>query len=222
MTAQVSQAEAKPQETQEKTPSQSFSELRKQLEAEKQEKEAMKKRLEALERAPKIQKPIEDEDESDEPYVEPKTLKRKLAAFEQTIEEKIDKRAEEKARAMMNEEKRVNYYKQNPDFEEIMNADVVQKFAQKYPNIAESLMKMPDTFERQQLVYENIKALGVNKKEEAPKIQDTIQNGRRKQNIFYHPADGSPPYAGQADFSPSSQKNAYEKLKQLKARIGVS
>jgi hypothetical protein len=94
-----------------------------------------------------------------------------------------------------------------------------EKFAQKDPELAETILNMPDSFERQKLVYKSIKALGVHKPEvQAPSIQDKIDANRR--SPYYQPSGpGSAPYQSQGDFSPAGQKNAYAKMKELQNRL---
>ena len=129
-------------------------------------------------------------------------------------EEKERKKLEQKALA---EERRNTWMKNNSDFYEVMNH--AQKFAEKDPELAETILEMPDTFERQKLVYKNIKALGLHKKEE-PKstIQETVNKNQR--SPFYQPSGiGTAPYASQSDFSASGQKNSYDKMQELKNRL---
>lgn len=169
----------------------------------------------------KAQPSDDDDDNSDEPYVDRKLLSKKLSKFEKQMEEKIEKKAEEKARGLMFEQNRSNFLKQNPDFNEIMSPEVLQKFVEKHPDVAEDLLSMPDTFERQRLVYRNIKALGVHKKEEPKQnIQDKIDQNKR--SPYYQPSGiGSAPYQSSGDYSPSGQKNAYAKMKELQSKLRI-
>lgn len=161
----------------------------------------------------------EDDDNDDEPYVDKKRLDKKLSSFEKKLEEKIDKKAEEKAKMLIEHQKRENWLKQNPDFYEVMQH--AEKFAQKDPELAESILEMPDTFERQRLVYKNIKALGLHKPEaKQPSVQEKIDANRR--SPYYQPSGvGNAPYAAAGDFSPVGQKNAYDKMQELKARLRI-
>jgi hypothetical protein len=79
---------------------------------------------------------------------------------------------------------------------------------------------MPEGFERQKLVYKNIKALGIHKKDEPkPSIQDKVDQNRR--TPYYQPTGvGTAPYANAADFSQSGQSAAYKKMKELQKRLG--
>ena len=80
---------------------------------------------------------------------------------------------------------------------------------------------MPEGFERQKLVYKNIKALGVHKPEQKqPSIQDKVDANKR--SPFYQPNGvGSAPYSSVGDFSAGGQKNAYEKMQQLKSKLRI-
>jgi hypothetical protein len=159
----------------------------------------------------------EEEEDDSEPYVDHKRLTKKMAAFEKNIEKKIEQKAEEKARLLLAEQKRESWIKNNPDFYDVLqHAD---KFAEKDPELAETILEMPESFERQKLVYKNIKALGIHKPDPGPStIQQKIDANRR--SPYYQPSGvGTAPYNSQGDFSPTGQKNAYEKMQQLKKTL---
>lgn len=160
----------------------------------------------------------EDDDDSSEPYVDHKRLSKTLSSFEKKMEDKIDKRAEEKARLMLAENKRNDFLRNNPDFYEVLQH--AEKFAQKDPDLAESILEMPESFERQKLVYKNIKALGLHKPEvKQPSIQEKVDANRR--SPYYQPSGvASAPYSGGAgDFSPVGQEAAYKKMQELKNKL---
>lgn len=175
-------------------------------EAEKQTQEALAKK----------NAPIE-EDEDSEPYVDHKRLNRTLSSFEKKMEEKIDRKAEEKARSMIDQNKRDNWLKNNPDFYDVLQH--AEKFAQKDPELAESILEMPEGFERQKLVYKTIKSMGLHMPEvKQPSIQDKIDSNRR--SPYYQPSGvGTAPYASHSDFSANGQKDAYSKMQELKKRM---
>ena len=196
-----------------------FAQVRKQLDQERQarlqaeeERAQLKKQLEERTRGPK-----DDDDDDDEPYVDKKKLDRKLSMFERQLEEKIEKKAEEKARSLIEKSKQESWVKNNPDFYEVLNH--AQTFAEKYPELAEDILEMPEGFERQKLVYRNIKAMGVHKPaEKQPSIQEKVDANRR--SPYYQPSGvGTAPYASNGDFSQVGQKNAYAKMKELQARL---
>jgi len=200
-----------------------FRNLERKLEQERQGRLQAEERALAAEKAAQERSRIsplnEDEDNDDEPYVDHKKLNRKLANFEKNMEQKIDQRAEAKAIQLVEAERRNNYLRENSDFDKVMNSDTVQKFADKHPKLAENILRMPDGFDRQKLVYETIKAMAIDKPEQKQSsIQETIDANRK--SPYYQPSGvGSAPYASAGDFSASGQKNAYEKMKELKNRL---
>ncbi len=178
------------------------------LEAEKMVQEAQTKKLQN-----------DDDDDDSEPYVGHKQLNKKLSKFEQTLSQKFDKSVEEKARGMIQEERQQTWLKNNPDFfETIKQAD---KLAQRDPELAETILAMPEGFERQKLAYRAIKNMGLDKPEvKAPSIQEKIDANKR--SPYYQPSGvASAPYAAAGDFSPQGQKQAYAKLQELKNKLRI-
>lgn len=209
----------------EKTPQQSFAEMRQIIDETRKEKAQMQQKIAKLEEmAEKASErkaapaPVVDDEETNDPYVDNRTLNRKLQRMQEDFEKKMDQKAEEKAKTMIAGERRDAYLRQNSDFRKIMESDLVQKFAEKHPEVAESILAMPESFERQKLVYSNIKALGLHKEEE-PKVPIQQQIDHRKKNYYYIPGQvGSAPYAAVADYSPASQKLAFQKMRALQGR----
>lgn len=197
-----------------------FANMRKMLEEERRERIALQVKHEALESEKSKwtkKDPVEEEDE-DEPYVDPKTLNKKFGAFRAEMDALIEEKAEKKAQAIMQEDKKDLYLKTNTDFHDTLAPDILQKFADQHPGMAEAILRMPEGFERQKLIYEAIKSTGVNRKEEKSSIQDTIN--KNKQSHYYSPSGvASAPYSAQGDFSVTGQKKAYEKLQELKSRM---
>lgn len=162
----------------------------------------------------------EDDDDDDEPYIDKKKLAKKMTSFEQKLEEKIERKAEEKARMLLQQEKREDWLRRNSDFYDVMQH--AEKFATHDPELAETILAMPEGFERQKLVYKNIKALGLHQeKPKEPSIQDKIDANRK--SPYYQPSGvGAAPYGHKGDFSSSGQKNAYEQMQALKQRLRLS
>jgi actin-related protein len=161
---------------------------------------------------------VDDEDDPSEPYVDHKKLSKKLAKFGEQTQKQTKQEIQSAVQIALREERQSNWLKQNPDFYNTLKH--AEKLAQLDPDLAESILEMPESFERQKLVYKNIKALGLDR--EAPKqpsIQEKVDANRR--SPFYQPSGvGSAPYAGtQSDFSPQGQKSAYDKMKDLQARM---
>jgi hypothetical protein len=109
--------------------------------------------------------------------------------------------------------------KQNPDHEEIMKH--ANKLMEVDKELAETILEMPENFERYKLVYKTVKSLGLHK--EKPKelsIQDKINSNMK--SPFYQPSGiGTAPYSARGDFSLSGQRSAYEKMQELKSRLRI-
>lgn len=195
-----------------------FAQIRKQLEQERQARllaEARAKELDA-----KIAEKFKEEEDDDDLYVDKKNLVKHLQTFEQKMEKIIEEKAAQKARSLLEEEKKELYLKENKDFHEVMTEENLEKFATEHPALAKSLIQMPDSFERQKLVYENIKALGIKKEKERQSIQATVDS--RARGPYYQPTNvGSAPYTPLGDFSPAGQKSAYAKMQELKNRLRI-
>jgi hypothetical protein len=184
---------------------------------EKKVAEERSARLEA-ERLLQERNNVQDEDD-DEPYVDQKKLDKKLAKFGQSTQQEIHKSMEMTKEAVKDELRKEMWLENNPDFYDILqHAD---KFAQKAPQLAESILRMPEGFERQKLVYQNIKAMGINQPE---KKESSIQQkiDANKKSPYYQPSGmGTAPYASVADYSPQGQKQAYDKLQELKKNLRI-
>lgn len=194
------------------------------LEEERASRKSVEERLSMLEKqAPRSESNMDDEDENSvsEPYVDHRTLKKELKKTIPQLKEEAKKELREEMKKEFERDRINAYLKANPDFETIMQPEMVQKFVDKHPQLAEGILSMPDGFHRQKLVYENIKALGVHKKEEprAP-IQETIDKNRR--SPYYVPSGvGSAPHNFGGDFSDAGKKNGYAKMMEMKSRLGL-
>jgi len=189
----------------------------KQLEQERRAREEAEKKARELE-ARKPYKEDDDEDD-DEPYVVKKKLKKELSQFGQQAMEQTKSEIQNAVHSALAEERKQNWLKQNQDFYDVLqHAD---KFAAHDPDLAETILAMPEGFERQKLVYKNIKALGLHKPAQtAPSIQEKIDANRR--SPYYQPSGVSPsPYGMSGDFSAAGQKNAYQKMMELKNKLRV-
>lgn len=185
------------------------------LEAQKRAEDAEKKLQEYSQRS----QAKDDDDDDSEPYVDHKKLNRTFASFEKKMEDKIEKKAEEKARRMLDDNKKSDWLKRNPDFYDVLQH--AEAFAQRDPDLAESILEMPEGFERQKLVYKNIKALGIDKPaQKQPSIQEKVDANRK--SPYYQPSGvGSAPYASTGDYSAAGQKNAYQKMQELKNKLRI-
>ncbi len=169
------------------------------------------------ERTKSVTQNSNDDEEDDEPYVDKKKLNKTLQRFGEQTQKQTQSEIQNAVAMALKEERRQNWLKQNSDFYDVMqHAD---KFAEVDPELAETILEMPEGFERQKLVYKNIKALKLHEpKRQEPSIQQKIDANRR--SPYYQPSGvGSAPYASAGDFSAQGQKNAYDKMLQLKAQL---
>jgi len=183
-----------------------------QLAAERAEKERL---LQELQQKQKNQS--DEEEEDTEPYVDHKKLKKEQAKLGQQIKQETQTEIQRAVQKALNEERKQSWMKNNPDFYDVMQH--AEKFAQMDPELAETILEMPEGFERQKLVYKNIKALGLHKPQaKEPSIQDKIDANRR--SPYYQPSGvGAAPYSQVGDYSNQGQKQAYEKMQQLKNQL---
>lgn len=164
----------------------------------------------------------DDDDDSDEPYVDKRRLKKTLGNVVKQVSSDTDTKIQNAVQSALAAERQTQWLKNNPDFYEVMNH--AQTFADKDPELAETILSMPEGFERQKLVYRNIKSLGIHKKPEAtPTIQDKIDANRR--SPYYQPSGmGAPGFGivnGGKDYSPAEGQNAYKKMQELKSRLRI-
>lgn len=179
---------------------------------ERAKREEIEKRMQEM-----TQVKQEPEEEDTEPYVDHKKLTKSLTKFGQNTQTEIQK-AMQQAKHMAKEELKQEFFLENtPDFYQVL--EHAEKFAQKAPRLAENILKMPEGFERQKLVYNTIKELGLDKPEaKQSTIQEKIDSNKR--SPYYQPTSvGASPYASASDFSASGQAQAYEKMKELQARL---
>jgi len=159
-----------------------------------------------------------EEDDSD-PYVDNRKLDKKLARFGEQAKQQTQSEIQKAVGMAIQEERRQNWLKNNGDFYEVLqHAD---KFAEKDPELAETILQMPESFERQKLVYKSIKALGMHLPEQKQaSIQDKVDANRR--SPYYQPS-GIPnsPYVSSGDFSDAGKKQAFDKMKELQKRMRI-
>lgn len=162
---------------------------------------------------------IEEDDESLDPYVDHKRLDKKLNNFGKNTQSEIQKAMTQAKEMAKDELKQELFLENNPDFFQVL--EHAEKLAQRAPQLAENILRMPQGFERQKLVYNTIKELGIHKPEQKqPSIQEKVDANRK--GPYYQPsAVGAAPYHSQSDFSPSGQKQAYEKMKELQSRLRI-
>jgi hypothetical protein len=205
-----------------------FANLRKK--AEKLEKEAQFEREQRIrlestlemmrsQPAPQKKEPVEEEEEDDgEPYVVKKALDRKLTQHTNRLMKEIERKAEEKAMQLFEKQKQQNYLNEHRDFNEVLNPENLQYLVDNHPEVANSILEMPEGFARQKLAYQTLKAFK-QKEEKRASIQETINNNHK--SLYYQPSQyGNPPSATTMDFTPQGRKQAYDAMKKMMAGMG--
>jgi hypothetical protein len=183
-----------------------------QLEQERAIRLETEKRLQEL-----SQSKLHEDDDDDEPYVDKKRLKREQERFGNQIKQETQSEIQKAVQHALKEKEKQDWIRNNPDFFDTLNH--ADKLAIEHPDLADTILKLPDTFERQQLVYQNIKKLGLHKdRPKEPSIQEKIDSNRRSP-YYQQGGIGSPAYNSVSDFSASGQKNAYDKMQELKSRL---
>lgn len=189
-----------------------------QLEQERQARIQLEQRLSEIE---KSKRNIEDdEDDDSEPYVDKRKLAKTTTKVKQEIRQETQQDVKQAIQLALEQDRRDRWLEANPDFEETMSH--ADKLAQMDPELARSILAMPDNFERQKMVYRNIKLLGVNKPK-AP--ESTVQQkiDANKRSPYYQPSGvGSSPYGVQnGGFNVSEQqgKDLYAQMKETQKRM---
>lgn len=188
-----------------------FSQIRQQLEREKQEKQYLKEEIEKLKKV--TQEKLGDDDDYDEPYIDRKRLKKELGKVVEQTKAETDTKIEQIVAKALSEERKQAWLKEHPDFEEVVSH--AQKVEDHDPDLAKMILRMPDEFDRYKMVYKHLKATGMHKPPEAKtSIQDKIDQNRR--SPYYQPSGvAAAPYNNTGDFSDSGRKNAWHKMQEL-------
>lgn len=183
-----------------------------QLQVERAERERLQAEL-----SQRQQPAVTDDEDDSEPYVDHKRLRKEQAKFGQQIKQETQTEINKAVQMALKQEREQNWLKNNSDFNDVMQH--AERFAQLDPELAETILEMPAGFERQKLVYKNIKALGLHKPQaKEPSIQDKIDANRR--SPYYQPSGvGASPYSSGSDYSNTGQKQAYEKMQALKSSL---
>lgn len=188
--------------------------FKRELDRERQLRIAAEQRAEEA-----LRKKVTDDEDDDEPYIDKKKLNKTLEKFGQEKKQETQSDIDRAVHKALNNERQQNWMKSNSDFYDVMqHAD---KLAQLDPELAETILQMPEGFERQKLVYKNIKALGLNKPQsKEPSVQEKVDANRR--SPYYQPTSvGAAPYSQVGDYSATGQKQAYDKMQLLKKQLRI-
>jgi len=217
--------------TQDATPSKpndkeyNFAQLRKKQEQteyelikEREERARLSEQVEAL-KSQKPQANSDDDDDSSEPYVDHKKLKKEIRKLKEENETIITKKAEEIANRMFEQERKNNEgYRLKtmyPDFNEVLTEQNAQKLSERYPELADKILKVSDEQLRKEMAYQTIKSMNLHKPDPTP-TNTQEQINQRQRSVFYHPSGiASPPAVNSSDFSDVGKKQAWEKMQSL-------
>jgi hypothetical protein len=168
-----------------------------------------------------LQRKRDDDDEDDnEPYVNPKKLTKTLNKFGEQTKKETQTEIQKAVQQALKEEKERRFLEDHPDFYEVLEQHA-EKLMTVAPRLAQRILELPQGPERSKLVYENIKTLGLDKPaQKQSTIQEKIDQNRR--SPYYQPTGiGAAPYASVGDFSDTGQKNAYDKMQELKRNLRI-
>ena len=136
------------QETKPSDKEMNFRALENRLRNEQLEKQELQRQLQL---AQQQARPVQQEEEDDnEPYVDRKKLNKTLSRFGEATQGEIQKAMEIAKQSAKEELKQEMWLENNPDFYDTLKH--AEKFAQRAPKLAETILRMPEGFERQKLV----------------------------------------------------------------------
>jgi len=160
-----------------------------------------------------------DDDEDDEPYIDKRKLKKVLGNYDSQNKQQTKSEIQKAVQQAIYEERKSAWLDKNKDFYDVMQH--AGKLPEYDSELADTILAMPDTFERQKLVYKNLKALKLHEDKKEESIQDKLNANRR--TPYYQPSNvGASPYSStHSDYSLDGQKKAYDKLLELKSRIKI-
>lgn len=189
---------------------------RRELEEEKARRLEAEKRAQEIERM--RQQYQDDDDEDDDPYLHKKKFKKETARISEELKNVTQSQIKQAIQEAIQKEKEEDWLNKHSDF--IPTMKHADKLVMDYPALAESILRMPEGFERQKLVYNTIKELNLDKSKQEQSIQDKI-NSNRTGGHYQQSGTGTGGYSIQGDFSVAGQKSAYEKMQQLKSQLRI-
>lgn len=205
-----------------------FANLRKQAEEARYvasqaqlENQRLQQELESLKR--QVSRPVEEEDdETSEPYIDKKALKRELNRFKANLDQEVESRV---ARRLEEAQSRDFVYRlkaEYKDFDDILTPENASKLEQVDPDFAKEILAERDEYRKRKLAYHAIKAAGIHRKVEPPRemtAEEKIEANKR--NPYYRPSasgQGTPSAPavhslGGQRYSEADRKAAWERLK---------
>ncbi len=197
-----------------------FAELRRIAENERSERIRLQEELDQLRRSAK---PLDDDEDDSEPYVDNKKFKKKLNQFGQELGQKTSEIVRAEVEKALQEERKSSWLRQNVDYNSVMSDANVAKFKEKYEDECRSILSHPDQFEQNRLAYYAIKAKGLDRPEiKQPSAQELADKNRR--TPYYQPS-GIPnaPYGGSLGRNVSEEegKAALANMRSLQKNLRI-
>lgn len=163
----------------------------------------------------------EDDDDDDDGYVDAKKFKKLKKELQQNTSQyakKTEAEIERKVREELEKKEIKNWFESHKDYEEVVSTENCQYLIENHPQLARIIESLPQGFQKQQLAYETLKNLA-SKSKEKEDVQNQIY--KNQHGAHYHPSGhGTMPYSKNVDFSQTGQKKAYEKMMEMKRRMG--
>lgn len=167
---------------------------------------------------PKERDPFEDIDDYIEPEVK-KALVDKFNRFGSSFERKAEEIAEKKYQEIQRQKEEAEKKNFLPklqnefnDFDQVMTEQNIMEIGEKDPTFLQTVLMVPDEYEKRKFLYQRIKANKSNAEPEKT-VQDRV---RQNQKNPYHVPSSASPTSDAIDFdldSPGARESAYQKLR---------
>lgn len=138
--------------------------------------------------------------------------------FENSLPQKLEELERNKRKTNFRDTLRGIY----PDYDEVMNKDVIAEITEREPEAVQRISAKEDPYERCEEAYHFFKTMKKYtkppKQEESPSIKDKVEENM--QNLYFIPSgQGTPPPAVEFDVrSKSARQAAYDRLKAAQRR----
>ena len=160
----------------------------------------------------------DDDDNDDEPYVDKKKLEKKLARFGEQTKQQTKSEIQVAVQQAIQEERKQNWMNQILIFTMFFNMQ--RNLLKEIPILQNLFLICQIHLKGKSLFIKTLRLLVyINQKQNNHLFRKIDAN---KRSPYYQPTGtGTAPYASQGDFSPQGQKQAYEKMKELKSKYGM-
>lgn len=169
---------------------------------------------------PKEKDPLDEIQDLSE--LEPRKLKEILSKRDQMLRKEAEESALRRFEEKQKEYKRTNFLEvlkeKYPDYDEIMNQDVVARVQEQEPDAIDAISSIEDPLLRREKAYKFIKKrIASHPQEKKPSIKETVEENMKNPYLIQG-ASGSPSAMDYDLSSPARKKEAYAKLKAAQRR----